>query len=571
MSDQRQEYYARVAKLVGNALEHHRISVFGYAHLAKAVELLASCGVLNFHWAKINHDELVEFWQMVQALGFTADNKQSFKINEYHLWLPAYLASHNQFEDRWQFYHNDDSYKPTIVIGAGSLANCQKAYDQAQAKNVPAVIGLILANGLVLTSIVRPGREFPWQKIKLNIDKVKVNRYCDWLDLNNQIANLAKAVMLLATPWARKDLSDLIVQDQCDVLLTHPSWPWTARYLNLENKADLNWLESISPRTFVSNQESLVGKTILIVGLGSLGSLIADHFRVLDASVVGIDSKDISIFNPIRQLYPTSVIGRQKAHALPMILHQKMLLGEILPWPEPTQEVFQTGLCLQKFIGLNYYIEDNRAGQKKFEEIIEEYQPDLAILGTANPAEFRLAQVLRDRNIPHLVGRCYPRARWFEVTYLDGQNGPCFGCLQGHLYQGASPTLTEEQLAAYDPNAQREEGLLQAEPATRVDTSRCVDTMLRLAIQALGKKENRATWFSKMIKEERPCLIGGNTAERQTDGQWSFGVSAPGGATLYGVINFIGSETEATKQCLYCSQTHEVLIHRRAPEGGLNG
>ena len=131
--------------------------------------------------------------------------------------------------------------------------------------------------------------------------------------------------------------------------------------------------------------------------------------------------------------------------------------------------------------------------------------------------------------------------------------------------------MTEEQLAAYDPDARREEGMLQAEPATRVDTSRCVDTMLRLAIQALGKKENRATWFARMIKEERPCLIGGNTAEQQDDGQWSFGVSAPGGATLYGVINFIGSETEATKQCLYCGQTHEVLIHRRTLKGGLDG
>ena len=572
MSDQRSEYYARVAKIVGNALENQRISIFGYTHLAKTIELLASCGAFNFHFAKINNDEMVDFWQMVDKLGFTAENRQEFKPSAYPLWLVAYLSSHNRFEDRWQFAHNDDSYEPTIVLGAGSLANCQRAYNQAQEKKVPAVIGVILNNGMLLASVVMPGRKFPWRNLNLDIDINKFNRYCDWLDLNNQMANLAKAVMLDKTPWARKDLSDLFSQGKCDVLLAHPSWPWTARYLNLENESDLNWLKSITPKTFTPTTEYLKGKTVLIVGLGSLGSLLADHFRFLGADVVGIDSKDISIFNPIRQLYPTNLIGRQKAHALPILLAQKVSLSKEWPWPNPDQEIFLTRSGVQQFVGLNTYIEDSREGQNKFEGIVKTYKPDLAILTTANPAEFRMASVLRQNNIPHLIGRCYPRARWFEATYINGQNRPCFGCLQGHLYQGVVPTLTEEQMAAYDPEAQvPEEGMLQAEPATRIDTSRCSDTILRLAVQALGDEKTRATWFRRMIREERPCLIGGNTAELQEDREWSFGVTAPGEATLYGVINFVGSETEETKECLYCGQVYEILIHRKTPEGVING
>ncbi|MDO8669516.1 MAG: hypothetical protein Q7K65_04440 [Candidatus Buchananbacteria bacterium] len=572
MSDKRNQYYARVSKIVGNALEQQRISVFGYTHLAKAVELLASCGAFNFNLAQINDDEVVDFWQMVYNLGFTANNKQGFEISQYHLWLQSYLASHNEFEDRWQFSHDDPAYRPTIVIGAGSIMNCQRAYEEAQIKNAPLVIGIILNNGLVLASVVMPGDEFPWWELKLDIDNNKINRYCDSIDLNNQIANLAKAVMLLKTPWERKDISDLISRGKKDVLLAHPSWPWTAKYLNLKDETDLRWLESVMPKIFIKEKESLVGKNILIVGLGSLGSLLADHFRVLGANIIGIDSKDISIFNPIRQLYPTSMIGRQKAHALPMLLAQKVFMGDELPWPKPDKEVFQTGFGLQQFIGLNAYIEDDHRGQRKFEAVVKTFNPDLAILTTANPAEFRMANILRQNNIPHIIGRCYPRARWFEATYIDGQNGPCFGCLQGHLYKGAVPTLTEEQMAAYDPQAQiPEEGMLQAEPATRIDTSRCCDTILRLSIQALNDEEKRAGWFSKMILQKRPCLIGGNTAELQADGQWSFDITAPGGAALYGVINFVGSETETTKECLYCGQVNEVLIHRPTLEGGING
>lgn len=568
MDSKRSEYYARVAKIVGNALEHQKISVFGYSHLAKAVELLASCGAVNFHFAKINHDELVDFWQMVYALGFTAQSKQGLEISEYHKWLPAYLMSHNQFEDRWQFAHDDENYKPTIVLGAGTLANCYKAYSDGQSKQVPAVIGLILNTGLVLASVVLPGKPFPWSNLSLDIDSNKTNRYCDSLDLNNQIANLARAIMLDKTPWERSDLSNLIRQGRCDVLVAHPSWPWTAKYFDFQNESDRQWFKSIEPKKFVKTKECLTGKTILIVGLGSLGSLLADNFRILGASVVGIDNKDVSIFNSVRQIYPTKMIGRQKAHALPMLLSQKILMGEELNWPESTQEVFETGFGIQQFIGLNTYISDDRAGQNQFEEIVNSYKPDLVILTTANPAEFRMANVLRQKNIPHLIGRCYPRARWFEVTYIDGQNGPCFGCLQGHLYKGVVPTLTEEQMAAYDPMAQMpEEGMLQAEPATRIDTSRCSDAILRLTIQALNHETSRSSWFSKMIAEKRPCLIGGNTAEMQDDGQWSFGVTAPGGATLYGVINFVGSETETTKECLYCGQVHEILIHRQVIEG----
>ena len=289
------------------------------------------------------------------------------------------------------------------------------------------------------------------------------------------------------------------------------------------------------------------------------------NFDQFGARIVGIDGKEVSVYNPVRQIYSTADIGVPKAFALARMLVGRTVEDCKMDARGRTARFFCNDGRI--FVGIREEMEDSRAGAARFDEILGTYAPDLVVLTTAHPAEFRMADAARKRGIPHIVGRCYARARWFEITAVDAVNRtPCFGCLQGHLYTGAPPTLTDEELARYEP--QQASALVQGEPATRIETARCADIISRAGMEFLKPSlDARSEWFSRMVAEERNCLIGGNYAE-YNNGDWTYGVESPGGVALYGVINFIGSETEQEKTCLYCARTHQVLIHRRPVQLG---
>lgn len=555
---EREEYYARVEKIVGTHLNQRQIAVYNTPFVSKAIELLASCGALSFEFrnsTKVSETQ-AKIWGMGQG--------ESFEFA-----LTRHLADHNEFEDRWQFGFNvrRDSplSHPAIVIGGGDFESAILACAEAFNKNAPAVIGMLLQGGTSFVSVINSWKEF-WTLFDLEFtiyDNIEA-RYFDWIDLNNQVANIAKAVLLKGTEWERKDITGLLDKGKTTVFLHHPSWPWIARYFNIQDDADREWFQSaVQNAKPEPTRTNFSGKTVMIVGIGSLGSIVADHFRILWANIVGIDGAKVSLYNPVRQLYSTSDIGLFKAQALPEILALSTR-GCNFEESEGEKTLLLKVYTNQFFAGIDGAIPDTLEGGKAFEGLLDEFRPDLVILTTAHPAEFRMAHILRKRDIPHIVGRCYPRARWHEITCIDGKNGPCFGCLQGHLYKGAPPTLTEEELARYEMENPDDPQILAAEPATRVDTSRAADTVVRLGAQLMSEGSERASWFRRIMEEERTCIIGGNHAEySEEDEDWTFGVTSPGGAALYGVLNFIGSSTEETKQCLYCGRVHEVLIHRK--------
>ncbi|MDP3710494.1 MAG: ThiF family adenylyltransferase [bacterium] len=540
----RDSYYERIKALVGDRLTEKRVEVLGTGFLSKAVELLASCGIVKFNFCA----------SMRTSFGNTAPAAVG---------LISYLESHNQFEDRWEFGHLDNG-EPDLILGGNGLDHCRLACHKARYKKIPCVLAWRSKSGLTMIMVVSPGEEdFSLGFLEKMDDGSKEISYIDLVDLNNQVANVAKAILLKGSQWERKDFNNLFSAGRNLIIVNHPTWPWAGKFLNPKDPEDIKLLEYRSPNFSSLKIHDLRGRKVMVVGLGSLGSIAADHFRVLGASVIGIDFKEVSLYNPVRQLYSTSCVGLPKSQVLPTTLTlREGRFEEILEHTDKRLIIkIKDG---RRFTGIDEKIEDSREGQKKFEELVDEFKPDLVMLATAHQSEFRMAHVLRERGILHIIARCYRRAKWFEVTAVDGAGGPCFGCLQGHLYTGVAPSieLTEEEQTHYDGTV-RLDKMVEAEPATRIDTSRSADAATRLACELLASAEKRSEWFRKMMSEERNCLIGGNTAEfREKENDWAYGIASPGSATIYGVINFVGSETEKEKTCLYCGRTHEVLIHR---------
>ena len=558
---QRDEYYKRVLPIVGTHLNHMGIQVYDLPFLSKAVELLISCGALQFGFSDLSTPEpdiIHRVWGINQDSPFTDTFVRRMK-------------SHNEFEDRFQLSSGLLTL-PSIVLGGGTLEMCHTAYERGAQTGVPTVCGMLLKGGCSIITVMMPDESYPWSNLPLDPEFDIQRSYLDWIDLNNQVAHIAKAVLLIGTSREPEDTTALLKSGKTTVLVNHPSWPWVSRYGNLHDGGELAWLtsaiETARGQEIQKYRDApmLSEKTVMIVGIGSLGSLIAEHFRNLDANIMGIDGKDVSLHNPVRQLYPTSAIGQKKAFALAKLLAEQ---GGECQIDRQTDHLIVSKQGGQFFWGEIEEIPDSADGRDRFVALLSMLSPDLVVLTTAHPAEFRMADELRKQDIPHVIGRCYPRARWFEATVVDGENGPCFGCLQGHLYTGILPSLTEEELARYEESSGEEEesGMLDAEPATRVDTSHCADAVTRLGLQLLTPSEQRAEWFRRMLREERPCLIGGNHAEYQQEQDgWSFGITTPGTAKLFGVINFVGSETQSTTQCLYCGKIHNILIHRRRHE-----
>lgn len=546
-SDNRAMYYDRVLKIVGTRLAEKAVVVYGAPFVARVIEMLASCGMTRFHF---QDGDCGDGRVIRTALGLSwGDRADDFaRVFERH------LRSMNEYEDRWDFA---ESEHPDIVIGGGSFETCRKAYEQAQSCGVPCVVGLLFRGDLGLLSVALPGDPFPLDGLMITSQDAPpmlfLSSYMSWIDLNNQLASIAKAVLLQGTEWERSDVSQLLRAGMKTVLTGHPSWPWPAYHMDMNGVVERSRLcGMIQDARSQPSETGLVhlrGKRVMIIGIGSMGSVVADRYRALGASIVGVDGKNVSVYNPVRQLYPTSSVGKPKASELPWVLRRR-------------KKGARDGIR-QEFEGVMQDIEDTREGGRVFKAMVERHRPDLVVLTTAHSAEFRMAKILRESDIPHVVGRCYPRARWFEIFVVNGKDGPCYGCYQGHLYTGVSPLLTEEQLAAYDTEAVAGPGeTLSAEPAVRMDTERAADAVARLGLELLLSDENRSQWFRRMLAKDKTCLIGGNCAERQEDGEWSLGIRSPGAAILYGAESFVGSAGQTGEECIYCGRNNRINVQR---------
>jgi hypothetical protein len=271
-----------------------------------------------------------------------------------------------------------------------------------------------------------------------------------------------------------------------------------------------------------------------------------------------LDGDTVGVANPVRQWFHTDQVGQPKAVALARNLADLRAPGAA--WAEAPTEI-GPGVVLSHAAGritaLTGHATVDRAGRAAFRRAQRALRPAVVVLATGSQADYALARVLRRLHISHVVGRCYPRARYFEALIVDGRRGPCFGCLRGHLYTGPAPPPTPEEALRYDrPPAP---GELQAEPATVVESGRAADVLARLAAGLTLPRRHRPGWLADLVAREQTCLIGGATAQPgagEPGGGWAYGVALPGQVVAFGTAQVLGSGP--AQVCLDCGRSLTV-------------
>ncbi|KAF0214584.1 MAG: hypothetical protein FD167_5253, partial [bacterium] len=401
-----------------------------------------------------------------------------------------------------------------LIIGTGGYQAYQLTKELVKGSGRPGLFYCLMTNGSGLIAFLLPNRliELPrWLFATL-----PNNNLFNELHLINTVANYAKGLLLKGTKYARLDIESVVNANQL-LIAGHPSWPWVVKPIQLEELIALaNTFSSSSEVN--QNRPTLAGKTCLVIGLGSLGSVVAETLANLGASLILIDGEKVDVANPIRQIYQVDQVGQAKASACAELVAKKSNSKE----------------TSQRFFAYQFAISPEEKSLLQLENVLIEHKIDVAVVATGTGNDRIISQALVVKNIPHVVVSCYERARFFEAIIVDGKGGPCFGCVRGHLYLGVAPSLTPEQRARYVSS----EHDLMAEPATRVETGRAADLAAHIAYSLLNL--GTTPWLSRALAEEQTFFLGGNATELQPNGKWVYTIELPGEVKIFGLDNIIG-------------------------------
>ncbi|HET9221964.1 MAG TPA: ThiF family adenylyltransferase, partial [Roseiflexaceae bacterium] len=385
---------------------------------------------------------------------------------------------------------------PDLVIAVGGAAEHTLTLETATSARIPA---LLIAPPSDVTPcqalIVFPGDELPFPISLLPAPSSQLPSW-DWITAAPLCAGLARAILLCDTPFRRADLAEL--------------WAAGVRMMTVGGAHPLDITWSLPHQSQIPNLKSPIFQTpptprgaLLIAGLGSLGSVAATHMARCAQTIVLADPDRVDIYNPARQAYPLAAIGRPKAQAL------------------------RDGLRAAgatEAIAIDTALLDERA----VAALVERYAITAGLVTTGTDADFPIARALRALDVPHVVGRCYPRARYWEAIVVDGCRGPAFEDLRGYLRAGPAPAPTPEQIAAYS-----DAGALEAEPATLIESGWAAAWLARLAAQLLAPAGLRERWLLELLAAGQTCLIGGVGVERTPDGP-AYAVAQPGEIHAWG-------------------------------------
>lgn len=487
-ADLRDAYYARVAPLFGEALRDKTVGIIGDEGTLGIALLLAKCGATRF------------------SLGPGAES------------LPSRLRRENPIEDRYAFLPLSAS--DVVVVGPGAPAIASTP--------APAV-------KLSFCSPETPVRS----RIEVLPSASRIDPIpCHWpadpfdaADAINRAAVIARAVLLAGTRHETSESRLLLEPFSRPVILAgHTRWPWWIRASEGEEAerfvsglAAPESSDSAGPAPSASRS----GR-VIVIGCGSLGSVAAHRLAPFVEEMVLCDPDVVTIENPVRQAFSIRDLGESKAMALARDLR--------------TLGVRSHGMVRAEA--------DNDAARESFNLLLDRVDPDLVVLTTGTGVEYSLAEALRERGIRHVAGRCYARARYFEIIAVDGRKGPCFHCLREQVHTGPAPSLTPEQAARYDPDYRP--GELNAEPASILESGRCADVLARVAAGLLQKPDHRPRWLSTTLEQDRTCFLGANHAELDARGHWAYGLDTPGKVATYGIEDIVG--VRPGDRCVACGR-----------------
>lgn len=473
------EHFARVTPIVGTALRQVRIALAGLPYAAPLVECLAASGIGR--WLVAGQQYIEPEWQSRQndATLFShlcARHGDALALDWHSLPLDAWAAMVCKT-------------RPDLVLAVGDSKTLAGALEAATIAQIPALVIKPPANLHPCQAlVVFPGDQPPET---LHCVQEAILDW-DWQSSAPLLAGLARAILLRNTPLARTDLEAL--------------WSQGMRLLTIggAHPFDIHWSEPQvtqpqAPQLY-RTQPAARG-TLLIAGLGSLGSVAGSLLKDHVSTCILADPDEVDCYNPARQAYTIADIGRPKAQAL-----SAQLLGQ----------------------GVQAIAVEKALDEQQTLELIDRYHITAALVATGTAADFAIARALRERDLPHVVGRCYPRARYWEAIIVDGQRGPALADLRGHLRLGPAPAPTPEQRAAYS-----DAGALEAEPATLVESGWAAAWLARITAQLLSPPGLRERWLLELLAAQRTCIVGGVATEETPTGP-AYGIVLPGQIHAWG-------------------------------------
>jgi molybdopterin/thiamine biosynthesis adenylyltransferase len=315
----------------------------------------------------------------------------------------------------------------------------------------------------------------------------------EWLTAAPLMALLSRALLLRGTPYRMRTWEEAFANGMrvyCPGSPTDPTCArWSAQGSGAETDAPLY-------RTPLRRQG-----TLLIVGLGSLGSVAAEHLAPRVERLVLADPDRVELANLVRQNYAHYQMGAAKAVALARRL-----------------SVGHRGLVCEAVVA-------SLTCEEEVSRLLERYQVSAALVTTGTHADFAIARALWAAGIPHVVGRCYGRARYWEGIMVDG--GPSYEEVRRGVVTGPAPAPTPEEVAAYGAV----DGLA-AEPATAMECGWAASWLARLTAQMMNPPALREGWLLARLAAGANCLIGGVVVEEGMEGseagEFAYGVAVPG-------------------------------------------
>ncbi|GAB4125801.1 MAG: hypothetical protein Fur005_33470 [Roseiflexaceae bacterium] len=458
------DHFARIRPIVGDHLQQARVAAIG--QISELLTLLAASGIR--HWLLADHPNLTATLHAIAAR-----HGQALSLN-------ATVA------DRQAWFGTCQAQPPDLLIACGDAQLQQQAAELAQQIQRPLLLvtppsGVracvadvwLPTDGALPPPIAADPQEQPFGLA-----------YWEWHTALPLVAALARSILLRQTPVARADLAALWAGGRRRVQIggEHPfDISWTSTHEPLAPAPALRYF-----RTPHTRQGSL-----LIAGLGSIGSEAAALLAPATKRLVLADPDRVDHFNPVRQYFRQQDLDHYKAQAL------ANQFDHAIPY---------TGAL----------------DQDRSADLLAQHPVQAALIATGTTADFGIARALRERGIPHVVARCYPRARYWEAIVDAGDGGPGLEDVRGYMQLGPLPSPTPEQRAAYS-----DQGALEAEPATLIESGWAAAWAARLAFQLLCPVGLRERWLLDLIGNRQICLVGGAVVEPTPQGP-AYAIDLPG-------------------------------------------
>lgn len=468
MSDDRlDDLFARVRPLVGEALEQCTVAVVGSAAGGALVEYLVACGVRR--WLALAGNEWIE--PKLAALRARYDGMIDVRL---------------------------ESCALVEALGAADLAIVVD--DSAAAGRLPLTLPRL---AIFTPAGGQPSRAYMALAGEA-FDLPELPASCpydgwDWLTAAPLMALVARALLLRGTPYA------MVAWEE----------GWAKGYRGYRVGAGYDptragWMarnEGEGSRLSIYRTPYQRKGTLLVVGLGSLGSMAARQLAPFVKRLVLVDPDQVEMANLVRQTYTHDQLGEAKAMALAALLRR-----------------MQPGLICEAVV-------DALRDEEETAELIERFGVTAALVTTGTHFDFAITRALRAAGLPHVVGRCYGRARFWEGIVVDGAQGLSYEQVRRGVAAGPAPAPTPEEMAAYGAV-----GELAGEPATMIETGWAAMWLARLTAQMMMPANLREGWLLARLAAGANCLIGGLVVEEvveesgDTDGAGgaAYGVTVPG-------------------------------------------